>query len=98
MFPVKIDVQEKKTLHIIWDDKTESLIPLAVLRRNCPCAYCVTERLNRLPSYIPLMSTAQRTLRDIKPVGTYAIQLYWQDDHDDGIYNYEFLKELEKKE
>lgn len=97
MYPVKIDLQDKKILHIVWDDKAESFIPLVVLRKNCPCAHCVVERQNRLPSYIPLMSDAQKTLRDIKPVGTYAIQLYWQDGHDDGIYNYEFLRELGSK-
>jgi DUF971 family protein len=33
-------------------------------------------------------------LKDIKIVGAYAIQLYWQDRHDTGIYMYDFLKQL----
>ena len=93
MYPVKIDIKERK-LHIIWDDKSESLIPLAVLRRNCPCAHCVTERHNKPENYIPLLSTASLTLKDIKPVGSYALQLNWQDEHDSGIYNYDFLRAL----
>lgn len=97
MYPVKINLKDKKILHIVWDDKAESFISLAVLRKNCPCANCTIERQNRLPSYIPLMSDTQKTLTDIKQVGTYAIQLYWQDGHDDGIYNFEFLRELGSK-
>ena len=36
------------------------------------------------------------TLKNIEPVGTYAIRFYWQDGHDDGIYNYELLRALGK--
>jgi DUF971 family protein len=97
MVPTKINVQDKTKLHIVWDDKSESLIPLTALRKNCPCANCVTERQNRLPSYIPLLSSKQLSLKDIKPIGMYAIQLYWQDGHDDGIFNYDFLKDLGDK-
>jgi DUF971 family protein len=64
LYPVKIDIKERK-LHITWDDKSECLIPLAVLRRNCPCAHCITERQNRLSNYIPLLSTASLTLKEI---------------------------------
>ena len=94
MSPVKIKVLDKKNLYIQWDDNSESLIPLAVVRRNCPCATCVIERENKPTTYIPLLSHVQMTLNNIEPVGTYAIQFFWQDGHDDGIYNYELLKKL----
>jgi DUF971 family protein len=54
----------------------------------------VTERENKPANYIPLLSHVQITLNNIEPVGTYAIRFYWQDGHDDGIYNYELLKQL----
>jgi DUF971 family protein len=94
MSPVKIKVLDKKNLYIRWDDESESLIPLAVLRRNCPCATCVIERENKASTYIPLLSHVQITLNNIEPIGTYAIRFFWQDGHDDGIYNYELLKRL----
>lgn len=94
MSPVKIKVLDKKNLYILWDDDSESLIPLAVLRRNCPCATCVIERENKVSTYIPLLSHVQMTLNNIEPIGTYAIRFFWQDGHDDGIYNYELLKRL----
>ena len=96
MAPVKIKVVGKKDLYIEWDNGSESTIPLAVLRRNCPCANCLMGRQTRAETYIPLLSQVQLTLTDIRVVGSYAIQLVWQDGHDDGIFNYEFLRELGK--
>ncbi len=94
MAPTKIKVKDKKNLYILWEDKSESLIPLSELRKRCPCAKCQAERQNRAASYIPLYSSVQLTLKDIRIVGNYAIQLYWQDGHDTGIYMYDFLKKL----
>ncbi len=94
MSPLKIKVIDKKKLFIQWDDNSESTILLPNLRKNCPCAACMTERENKPANYIPLLSHVQITLNNIEPVGTYAIRFYWQDGHDDGIYNYELLKAL----
>lgn len=94
MTPIKIKVSDSKNLFIQWDDGSESLISLAVLRRNCPCAACVIERENKPSTYIPLLSHVQMALNNIEPVGTYAIRFFWQDGHDDGIYNYELLRRL----
>lgn len=95
MLPSKISVNKgKKTLHITWDDNSESNIPLKTLRDNCPCATCLTDRQHRPKNYIPLYSGVQLTLTDIKPVGHYAIQFFWKDGHSTGIYRYELLKKL----
>ncbi|MBE2219534.1 MAG: DUF971 domain-containing protein [Ignavibacteria bacterium] len=76
-----------------WDDGSESMLMLANLRKSCPCANCIADRNNRPETYIPLLSSAQLTLKEVKPVGSYAIQLVWQDGHDSGIYTYDKLKE-----
>lgn len=93
MQPQKISVKDKRYLHIIWYDRSESLLMLANLRKSCPCATCREEREKRSATFIPLFSEAQNTLTDIKAVGTYAVQLYWQDGHNTGIYTYDKLKE-----
>lgn len=93
MQPKKISVKDKRYLDIIWEDGAESLLMLANLRKNCPCASCVSERNGRASTFIPLLSSTQLALTDIKPVGTYAIQLFWQDGHNTGIYTYNKLKE-----
>lgn len=80
-------------MYISWDDGSESLLQLANLRKSCPCANCIAEKLNKPATYIPLLASPQLTLRDIKMVGNYAIQLVWQDGHDSGIYTFDKLKE-----
>jgi DUF971 family protein len=91
--PQKINVKDKRYLYIQWADGTESMLLLANLRKSCPCATCREQREKTPSSYIPLYSEAQNTLIDIKHVGTYAIQLYWKDGHNTGIYTYDKLKE-----
>ena len=93
MIPKKVSVKDKRYLHIVWEDGSESLLQLVNLRKSCPCATCREEREKRSATYKPLYSEQQTTLADIKAIGTYAIQLFWQDGHNTGIYTYEKLKE-----
>jgi len=69
------------------------MLQLANLRKSCPCANCLNDKLNRQETYIPLLSTAQLTVKGIEQVGAYAIRITWQDGHDSGIYTYDKLKE-----
>ncbi len=97
MIPQKLSVVDKKNLQIIWEDNTGSIIPLIELRKNCPCANCVTDRQKRSSTYIPLLSKAQLTVKNIVIVGSYAIRIEWLDGHDEGIYSFEFLREFTSK-
>src|SRR4030095_1926458 len=90
--PKKISIKDKRYFQIEWSDGSESMIALANLRKHCPCATCKAEHENQPASYMPLYSTASLTLSNIKTVGTYGIQLFWQDGHNTGIYTYENLK------
>jgi DUF971 family protein len=94
MEPVKIKIIENKILWIKWNDDTESRITLHKLRKLCPCATCLAERDNQSKSYIPLLVSSQVTVAGIEAVGSYAIQINWQDGHNTGIYEYPFLKKL----
>jgi DUF971 family protein len=95
MQPKKIKLEkENKKLNIDWDDFSSSSVKLSVLRKNCPCAECITERMHRPPNYIPLLSSVSYTIKNIEQVGTYAVKIYWQDGHDTGIYPYTLLKDL----
>lgn len=93
MQPLKITIKDKRYLDIIWEDKSESMLLLANLRKSCPCASCVSEREKRASTFIPLLSSVELTVKDIQPIGTYAIQIFWQDGHNTGIYTYDKLKE-----
>ena len=92
MIPIKIEVVEKKDLHIAWDDGSEDLLNLRQLRKLCPCATCFAERVKQSKMYIPLFAENQITVKSIDQVGKYAIQINWNDGHNTGIYEYVFLK------
>ncbi len=93
MTPVKIWV-ENKNLFIKWDDDSESAIKLANLRMNCPCALCVSEREKRSDSYIPIYSDEQVGIKNINIIGKYALEIFWKDEHNAGIYTFEQLKKI----
>lgn len=83
-------------LAILWNDGTESYLKLSDLRRLCPCAECSGERdlLGRLakPPARPLTPQSFQ-LSGHAPVGGYAVQLFWADGHNDGLFTYTKLKE-----
>jgi DUF971 family protein len=84
-------------LAIRWENGTESFIPLAMLRRACPCASCAGEKdifgnLYKGPDR-PVTPTAEQIVR-LVPVGGYAVQPIWADGHNAGLYSYEYLRRV----
>lgn len=97
MKPKQIKLIEQEELHIIWDDDSESRIKLKTLRDECPCAVCKGETVlfkTYKPPKIKISSPDVYTLKEIIPVGKYAIQLNWKDNHNTGIYTWEMLQAL----
>lgn len=92
--PTHIRMGEGNTLDITWSDGVISRLPLAVLRRHCPCATCQAEKTARGPAYIPLYSRESLRLSRLEPLGYYALQVTWMDGHNTGIYPYDTLREL----
>jgi len=84
-------------LALKWEDGTESFIPLEKLRRCCPCAGCQGEtdilgNIYKAPPK-PLSATAF-ALKHFIPVGGYAIQFFWADGHNGGIYSFDYLQRV----
>ncbi len=82
-------------LAIRWDDGTESFLNLETLRRRCPCAGCAGEKDvmgNLYKGPTRQLGTASFQLRRFTPVGGYAIQLFWGDGHNTGIYSWDYLR------
>ncbi|MBI1938783.1 MAG: DUF971 domain-containing protein [Ignavibacteriales bacterium] len=94
MIPVKLSVTDKKFLDVKWDDDTETRIKLANLRMKCPCAACSSERAERGEKYIPIYSDEELTIKEIKIIGNYAVEIIWKDGHDTGIYEFGYLKKI----
>ena len=72
-------------------------ISLKTLREICPCAHCSGESdvfgNNYKPEKQPLTDLSFK-ITLIKPIGNYAIQIFWKDGHSTGIYTFNFLKSL----
>lgn len=98
MKPKKIEIKDNN-LVIEWNEGKASSISLNYLRDECPCAGCKGETV-LLKTYRPpeRKNTTPDTykIKDIKIVGGYAIQIFWKDGHDTGIYSWEYLQDLEK--
>ena len=94
MQPVKIRLTSEKELTVKWDDSTECVYSLSLLRRKCPCAACRKEYQPKGAKYIPLFTRDALTIESVQPVGHYALQFRWKDGHDTGIYTYEYLRDL----
>lgn len=94
MKPKKLSLTKRGELKIVWDDKTESKISVEMLRRNCPCAVCISERIEQGNSYFPVFILDQLQVKSINAVGNYALSIIWNDGHDSGIYEFDFLKSI----
>lgn len=85
-------------LRITWDDEHISVLPIKLLRDECPCAGCKGEVLfGKVYKPVPLLffQEGMYKLVSLSAVGQYAIQAVWGDGHDTGIYSWEYLRALE---
>ncbi len=90
--PEAIDVTEKNEVRILWPGGPEVTIPAVRLRDFCPCAACVEEGTGRKlldPATIP----ADIRPVEIRPVGSYAVQIQWSDGHNTGLYTWQTLRD-----
>lgn len=98
--PVRIDVnRDRGEMEIEWRGGRVDRLPLAALRRWCPCALCSDRREQQARGRGLRMLTAEERdatadVTDVVPVGRYAIQIRWGDGHDTGIYTYDALRSM----
>ncbi len=97
--PTNIEVDLKaRQVRIEWADEFQSVYTLDTLRQICPCASCAEQRRNQDP--LRVFSPGQavvtqgelRAERPVEMVGNYALQFFWADGHNTGIYTFEFLR------
>jgi DUF971 family protein len=94
--PLRFDYDEPtRALLIEWDDGGVHRIPFDVLRRACPCAACHGEMGSAGRFAVrPSLEPGEDDLADISLVGSYGLNVVWDDGHNTGIYTYERLHEL----
>jgi DUF971 family protein len=79
------------TLEILWSDGRQQRLTHAFLRTCCQCSHCKSFRLQgKTGEVLP----EQLRITEIRPVGTYGVQLIFSDGHDRGIYPWTYLCEL----
>ena len=93
MTPRKINRIDQHMLEMEWDDTHKSIHHLYVLRKFCPCAACQQDGAGG-SVLLPILKPGQNELKEIRPVGNYALQFVWGDGHNTGIYTYEHLRRL----
>ena len=92
------DVQVIGTeLALKWEDGTEGFVSLEKLRQACPCAGCKGEtdvmgNLHKGPEIVLTPQSFQ--LVRIQWIGGYALQPFWGDGHNSGLYTFDTLKKL----
>lgn len=93
-----IAVSKSNGIRIDWKDGHHSQYPLEYLRKCCPCATCTgahgTKPVEAAPASPFQLYKPSLKISNVKPVGAYAIQIEWNDGHDDGIYSYEHLRSI----
>ena len=79
-------------------DSSEVLVKTRAARLACPCAQCAGETDvfgNKYKGSSSLqLSRKSFEIQKIHPVGNYGIKIFWGDNHSNGIYTFDFLKNL----
>ena len=99
--PEEITEFSDTALMVLWDDGHQSIYLYEDLRQQCPCATCRQLRKNSKTGKLPFKKTIPLRVKTslikplkIEPIGRYAYKFTWNDNHDTGIYTYEFLRDL----
>jgi len=78
-----------RSLEVTWPGPEPAIrhpIPHSILRGYCPCAGCQGHS-----GEIRYHAGGNEELREIEPVGRYALAIKWGDGHSTGIYSFELL-------
>lgn len=84
-------------ISINWSDETESKYNAAELRKSCPCAGCINEWTGEKTLKTDSVSD-DLSFSSIAIVGRYALNFHFSDGHDTGIYSFQYLRNLVKKD
>jgi DUF971 family protein len=105
--PTRLKLTKEQQLEIDWQDGFKSVYSISYLRSMCPCAQCRVVRegsdphdISPAPKPKPMLTilpgnySGQITVTQAEKVGNYAIKLVFSDQHDTGIYSFEYLREI----
>lgn len=91
--PREISQESNSLLRITWADGRVCDYQAANLRRACPCAGCVNEWTGQR-TLTPESISDEVEINDLSIVGRYALNFRWSDNHETGIYSFQYLRDL----
>jgi len=94
--PQAIDRGPEALLSIRWDDGKTTKVGARDLRVGCPCALCVDEMTGQRtldPATVP----QDVSIREMSPVGNYAVRVVFSDGHETGLFDWRLLRALSKE-
>ncbi len=90
--------REQHELRVQWEDGITSRYPLNALREACPCAVCRGGHEMMGSEHDPDLETIEvkreYQVSDVQLVGNYALQFWWSDGHNSGIYSFGYLRRI----
>lgn len=84
-------LKASRTVEILWGSGHLSSYAFSTLRKSCLCSECKSA-MTREQSATYVEETVAVT--SVVPVGNYALQFFFDDGHERGIYPYEYLRGL----
>jgi len=100
---VKVNLTSVTGFDSEWKDGHVSHYNFVYLRDACPCAMCNEERDKSgrkpgeppklAPGALPMFKPTAKPV-SAEPIGKYAIKFSWNDNHDLGIYSWQYLREV----
>ena len=92
MFPTDIKLHKRTAvLELTYKDGGIYTLPAEYLRVHSPSAEV---RGHGIGQEILQVGKIDVKIDNIEPIGNYAIRLHFNDDHDTGIYTWDYLREL----
>ena len=97
--PEKIIIMNE-SIAIKWSGGEESFIKNKSLRDACPCANCSGEsdifgNIYKGNNQSDSPTNHKYQISEYRKIGHYAIRIQWGDGHNNGIYSFDLLKDLD---
>ncbi len=94
-WPTDIQVHDQgRRLDVVYDDGVTASLSAEKLRVNSPSA----EVQGHSPSQRVVVRGKENVrIVDLKPIGNYAIQIVFDDGHNTGLFNWDYLRELSQR-
>jgi DUF971 family protein len=86
-------LQSEQILEVTWPDMRVDRLSYRLLRSECPCAACHNEWTGER-ILDPETIRPDLKLVGMENIGTYAVQLAWNDGHSSGLFTWETLRGL----